>query len=196
MSPKPRPPAKRLAPTAPAYQLKLTLAEVEPPVWRRIRVRGGLSLARLHDVFQLAMGWQDAHLHEWIVSGRRYGQPEPDEPEYEVDDEAKLTLREAAPIEGARFEYLYDLGDDWLHEVIVERIDPPDTPLRSPECLAGERACPPEDCGGPPGYEEFLKAIRNPRHPDHKDQLAWVGGRFDPEAFHLAAVNRRLRLVR
>jgi Plasmid pRiA4b ORF-3-like protein len=128
------------------------------------------------------------------VGGRRYGQPEPDEPEYEVDDEAKLTLREAAPVEGARFEYVYDLGDSWTHEVIVEEIEPPDPEFRSPECLAGERACPPEDCGGPPGYEEFLEAIRDPRHPEHKDHLDWIGGRFDAEAFDLAAVNRRLKL--
>jgi hypothetical protein len=78
----------------------------------------------------------------------RYGQPEPDEPEYEVDDEAQLKLREAAPIEGARFEYVYDLGDSWTHEVSVEGIEPPDPEFHSPECLAGERACPPEDCGG------------------------------------------------
>jgi hypothetical protein len=196
MSPKPRRSAKRATPAASIYELKVTLAEVKPFVWRRVRVRGNLSLERLHAVFQLAMGWQDAHLHEWIVNGRRYGQPEPDEPEYEVDDEAKLTLGGAAPMKGARFEYLYDLGDDWLHEVVVERIDPPDPELRSPECLAGERACPPEDCGGAHGYEEFLEAIRNPRHPEHKDHLAWIGGRFDPEAFDLAAVNRKVRLLK
>jgi len=186
MSPKP----------APIYRLKLTLAELEPPVWRRIRVRGDLSLEHLHLVFQRAMGWQDAHLHEWTVSGRRYGQPEPDEPGYEVDNETGFTLREAALIKGARFEYVYDLGDSWTHEVVVEQIEPPDPEFRFPECLAGERACPPEDCGGPPGYEEFLEAIRDPRHPQHKDRLAWIGGRFDPEVFDLAAVNRRLRRLK
>ncbi len=195
MNARPRRSPKRAA-TSPIYRLKIGLAEIAPPVWRRIRVRGDFSLERLHDVFQYIMGWQDAHLHEWAVGGRRYGQPEPEEPEYEVDDEAKLTLREAASIEGARFEYLYDLGDSWTHEVIVEGIEPPDPEFRSPECVAGERACPPEDCGGPPGYENFLEAIRNPRHPEHKDHLAWIGGRFDPEAFDLAAVNRRLRLVK
>lgn len=196
MSPKPRPSAKRRASTAPVYQLKLTLAEVEPPVWRRIRVRGDLSLARLHDVLQRAMGWENSHLHEWIVGGRRYGQPEPDEPHYEVEDERKLTLRSAAPVEGARFGNVYDLGDGWTHEVPVEGIDPPEPELRAAECLAGERACPPEDCGGVPGYEEFLEAIRNPRHPEHRDQLAWIGGRFDPEAFDLAVVNQRLGRVK
>ena len=178
------------------YQLKLTLAEIDPPVWRRLRVRGDLSFDRLHDVFQKAMGWQDAHLHEWTVGGQRYGQPEPGEPEYDVEKEWLLTLREAAPIEGACFEYLYDFGDSWVHEVLVERIDPPDPALRLAECLAGERACPPEDCSGPPGYEHFLTVIRNARHPEHEELLMWVGGPFDPEAFDLAAVNRKLRLLK
>jgi hypothetical protein len=159
-------------------------------------VRGDLSLERLHTVFQEAMGWQDAHLHEWTVSGRRYGQPEPDEPHYDVEKGWLLTLREAAPAAGARFEYLYDFGDSWAHEVLVERIDPPDPELRVAECLAGKRACPPEDCGGPSGYARFLKAIRDPRHPEHEGVLDWVGGRFDPEAFDLAAVNRGLRLLK
>jgi hypothetical protein len=172
------------------------LAEVAPPVWRRVRVSGDLSLERLHDVMQGAMGWDDAHLHEWIVDGQRYGEPEPDEPGYEVEDERKLTLREAAPVEGARLEYVYDVGDGWTREVVVEQIEPPDPEFRSPECLAGERACPPEDCGGPPGYEEFLEAIRDPRHPEHEDQLEWIGGRFDPEALDLAAVNRKLRRLK
>ena len=184
------------SPAAPIYQLKVTLAEVGPPVWRRIRVRGDLSLERLHAVVQRVMGWHDSHLHEWTLEGRRYGQPEPDEPEYEVDDERKVTLREAAPAARSRFEYLYDLGDSWTHEVVIEKIEPPDPKFRSAECLGGERACPQEDCGGPPGYEEFLAAIRDPRHPEHKDQLAWAGGKFDPEAFDVAAVNRRLRLLK
>ena len=196
MSPKPRRPPTSAAAAAPIYQLKITLAEVEPPVWRRVRVRGALRLDRLHAVFQRAMGWQNAHLHEWTVGGRRYGVPEPDEPHYEVADESGLTLRQAGPIEGVRFEYVYDLGDNWTHEVVVERIDPPDSGSPSAECMAGERACPPEDCGGAGGYERFLDAIRDPRHPEHEDLMAWVGGRFDPEALDLAAVNRRLRRLR
>ena len=192
----PRPRPARAAPPAPVYQLKLTLAEVEPPVWRRLRLRGDLSLERLHTVFQKAMGWQDSHLHEWTVGGRRYGQPEPDEPEYDVEKETLLTLREAAPLEGIRFEYLNDFGDGWVHEVLVERIGSPDPELRAPECLAGERACPPEDCGGAGGYSRFLKAIRNPRHPEHQEMLLWIGGRFDPNAFDLATVNHRLRPLR
>jgi hypothetical protein len=194
MSARPRRPSTHPAAAAPIYQLKITLADIEPPIWRRITVRGDMPLDRLHAVFQKALGWQSSHLHEWVVGGRRYGQPEPDEPHYEVEDESRMTLREAAPIEGARFEDLYDLGDSWTHDVVVEQISPPAAP--SPRCLAGERACPPEDCGGVPGYEDFLEAIRNPRHPEHKHLLVWAGGRFDPEAFDLATANRKLRRVR
>jgi hypothetical protein len=181
---------------APIYQLKVTLTDVDPPVWRRLKVRGDRSLESLHAMLQKAMGWQDSHLHEWVVGDRRYGQPDPDEPEYEVDKEWLLTLREAAPTAGARLEYVYDLGDHWTHEVLVERIDPPDPDFRHPECVAGERACPPEDCGGAPGYEEFLAAIRDSRHPEHEERLEWAGGRFDPEAFDRAVVNRKLRLLK
>jgi hypothetical protein len=107
-----------------------------------------------------------------------------------------MTLCEAAPIEGTRFEYVYDLGDDWTHDVMVEEIGPPHPAARSPRCLAGERAWPPEDCGGLTEYENFLEAIRDPRHLDHRALLAWAGGRFDLEAFGLAAANRKLRRVK
>jgi len=192
MSPRPKRRPDATAGVAPIYRLRITLADVEPQVWRCIQVRGDLSLERLHPLVQKAMGWQDTHLHEWTVGSRRYGRPEPDEPEYDVEPESLLTLREAAPIEGRRFEYRYDLGDGWTHEVAVEKIAPPDASLRSPKCLDGGRACPPEDCGGPAGYKRFVEAIRNPRHPEHEELLAWAGGRFDPEAFDLSAVNRKL----
>ena len=95
-----------------------------------------------------------------------------------------------------RFRYLYDFGDGWEHEVAIEKVQPLDPGQQYPSLIAGKRACPPEDCGGVPGYAAFLKAIRNPRHPEHEDLLAWAGGRFDPGAFDLAAVNRRLRRVK
>jgi hypothetical protein len=132
MSAKPRRPAARPATAAPIYQLKVALAGIEPPIWRRITVRGDLPLDRLHAVFQKAMGWQTSHLHEWLVGGRRYGEPVPDEPHYEVEDELQMTLREAAPIEGAGFKYVYDLGDGWIHDVLVEKINPPGPPSSDP----------------------------------------------------------------
>lgn len=176
----------------PVYQLKISLKAIEPPIWRRVRVRGSILLPRLHKVIQRAMGWHDAHLHEFIIQNVRYGEPEPDEPHYQVKAERNFSLREVAPRAGMRFEYVYDLGDGWQHDVIVERIEVSAEPLRSPVCLDGQRACPPEDCGGFRGYAELLEILRDPDHPEHEDRLEWLGGGFDPEAFDPAVVNRKL----
>jgi len=178
------------------YILRITLEAVEPQVWRRVQVPGSITLERLHTVIQKTMGWRDAHLHEFEVGGRRYGQPEPDEPHYKVEPEWKLTLRAAAPTEGARFRYVYDLGEGWGHELLVEAIQASAAPFNYPVCLAGERACPPEDCGGAPGYANLLDVLRDRTHPEHRDMLAWAGRGFDPERFDLAAVNRKLRLLK
>ncbi len=178
------------------YILRIALEAVEPPVWRRVQVPGSITLERLDMVIQKAMGWRNVHLHEFEVGGRRYGQPEPDEPHYKVEPEWKLTLRAAAPTEGARFRYVYDLGDGWGHEVLVEAIQVLAAPLKYPVCLTGERACPPEDCGGQPGYANLLEVLRDRTHPEHRDMLAWAGRGFDPERFDRTAVNRKLRLLK
>jgi len=130
------------------------------------------------------------------VGDPRYGDPDPEEPDPGIKPEWMVTLRKTVAAEGVRFEYLYDFGDSWKHEILVESIEVPQTQLRYPVCLAGERSCPPEDCGGPYGYADFLEAIREPDHREHDEMLAWVGGAFDPEAFDLAAVNRKLRLLK
>ena len=161
-------------------------------------VRADVKLDRLHRVLQSAMGWTNSHLHLFQVGKTIYGQPDPelDALGHETLDERRYALAEIAPRAKQKFIYEYDFGDGWEHEIVVEAILPSDPGFKHPLCLAGANACPPEDCGGPPGYEEFLAAIRDPRHPEHKDQLAWAGGKFDPEAFDVAAVNRRLRLLK
>ena len=147
-------------------------------------------------MLQKAMGWQNTHLYEFEVRGRRYGVPEPDEPEYQVEPVWKITLQEAAPAESVSFRYVYDLGDNWAHGIVVELIETPNKPFRYPACLAGTRRCPPEDCGGPAGYAELLEIIGDPNHPEHGERLQWAGRRFDPEEFDLAALNRKLRLLK
>jgi len=199
MTPTARTPKRHLSIASredPIYILRITLEAVEPPVWRRVQVPGSFTLERLDMVIQKAMGWRNVHLHEFEVDGRRYGQPVQDEPHYKVEPEWKLTLRAAAPTEGVRFRYLYDLGDGWGHEVLVEAIQVLAAPLKYPVCLAGERACPPEDCGGTPGYANLLDVLRDRTNPEHRDMLAWVGRGFDPERFVRTAVNRKLRLLR
>ena len=129
--------SKRSAPKQqppPVYQLKVTLADVAPPVWRRLVVPGNITLDRLHTVIQKAMGWTDSHLREFIAAGKRYGRPDPEEPEPDLGREWLMLLQEIAPVQGGHFEYLYDFGDMWRHEVSVERgmAGVPDTVLPLP----------------------------------------------------------------
>jgi hypothetical protein len=185
-------------PTAPdtIYHLRLRLQEIEPPIWRQVRVRGSLGLDGLHIVIQKVMGWKNYHLHEFIVRGERYGIPDPEEPDDALRPDDTLTLREAAPVEGLTLAYTYDFGDDWQVTIGVERIEPTSVPPPPPACLAGARAAPPEDCGGPPGYEELCEILADPRHPEHAERRRWAGRAFDPEAFDLAAVKRALQRLK
>jgi pRiA4b ORF-3-like protein len=180
---------------APIYQLKVTLKETKPPIWRRILVPGDSTLPRLHRILQVVMGWYDSHLHQFKVGGASYGEPDRDFPD-DMISERKVKLNQVAPHEKDRFTYEYDFGDSWEHDIVVERILPAVPGADLPACIAGKRACPPEDCGGVWGYESFLEAIGDPDHPEHDEMLQWAGGTFDPEAFDLAAVNAQLRRIR
>jgi hypothetical protein len=178
------------------YQLKVTLADIRPPIWRRVLVPAGFTLADLHETIQAVMGWQDYHLHQFIVEDEYYGVPDPEfEGTVDMQDERLVYLGEIIPAKGFQFHYEYDFGDSWLHEVLVEEVRAPDLAGHYPVCTGGRRACPPEDVGGVPGYELFLEAIRNRRHPEHAEMLEWAGGSFDPEAFDLEAANEALRAV-
>ena len=179
---------------ASVYQLKVILAGSQPPIWRRIQVRGTTTLGSLHDVLQTVMGWTNSHLHQFIVVGAAYSDPTFD-PYGELDfqDEQTVRLNEIVKDEGDHFVYEYDFGDCWQHDLVVEQIVESAPEARYPICLAGERACPPEDCGGIWGFESFLEAIRDPSHPEHAEYLEWIGGEYDPEAFDVSEINRQLR---
>ena len=176
------------------YQIRVDLQGGKPPIWRRILVPGDVTLGRLHGILQAAMGWTNSHLHEFIIEQAHYGRPDPDYDD-EMRDDRRVRLSQIAPTAGYRFRYVYDFGDGWLHTLAVEQILPPEPGQQYPACIAGKRACPPEDVGGIGGYAYFLEAIRDPTHPEHDSYLEWIGGPFDPEAFDLEQVNRRLRLV-
>lgn len=177
------------------YQLKVTLKGSKPPIWRRIQVVSDVSLAKLHQILQIAMGWTDSHLHQFMVGQTYYGVPDP-QFDFEIEDEKKVRLSQIAPDVKKKFIYEYDFGDSWEHEIAVEKILQPEPGVRYPVCLAGKRACPPEDCGGMWGYESFLEAIRDPQHPEHDEMLEWVGGEVDSEAFELDPVNQDLKSIR
>jgi len=175
------------------YQIQVTLAGIEPPIWRRFQVPGDVTLAELHDVLQAVMGWWDYHLHQFVVGETYYGVPHPD---YMVamEDEKKVRLDQVVE-EGSTFFYEYDFGDSWVHELKVEKVLEPEAGQAYPVCLEGERATPPEDVGGIWGYEEYVEAMTDPDHPEHEDWLEWRG-EFDPEAFDVDEVNAALRELR
>ena len=177
------------------YQLKITLRGSRPPIWRRVLVPGNFSLYKLHKVLQVAMGWTDSHLHQFIIDGRYYSVPSPDDWE-PVIDERRYSVNRIAFREKTRFIYEYDFGDSWEHLIVAEKILMPEPGVKYPQCTAGKRACPPEDVGGIYGYDDFLEAIRDSRHKEHESCLEWVGGEFDPEELDLDQINRELRRIR
>jgi SOS-response transcriptional repressor LexA len=185
--------AKKAAPAlSQIYQVKVTLQDSHPPIWRRILVPDNVTLEDLHFILQVAMGWTNSHLHQFIAGDAYFGVPDPDYG-FEMRDERRVKLAQIVPGEGSKFRYEYDFGDGWLHTLLVEKILPPQPGQPVPACVKGKRACPPEDVGGIWGYYGFLEAIQNPDHPEHEDYLEWVGGEFDPEVFDLDEVNAALR---
>jgi hypothetical protein len=173
------------------YRIKVTLQEVAPPVWRRLLADPAMNLHQFHEALQVVMGWTHSHLYEFRLGKERIGVPDP-EFGGDIQSARKVKLGEVLREEGDKLVYLYDMGDGWEHEVVLEKILPPEEGKKPPVCLEGERACPPEDCGGPPGYENLLQAVRDPKHPEHKDLTAWLDGPFDPEKFNLEEVNKEL----
>lgn len=176
------------------YQLEIVLRGSEPRIWRRVLVPGSFTLPRLHKTIQIAMGWENSHLHEFIIAGRHYGEPDPDYDSFgmEMLNHRKFKLEQVAPVEGAKFEYVYDFGDGWRHDLTVESIAPPEPERVYPVCLAGEQACPIEDSGALRGYYEKIEIAQDPDHPDHEDVKAWMPRDFDPSRFDLEEVNRKL----
>ena len=178
-----------------AYQMKVTLEDSKPPIWRRIQVTSATALYRLHKILQEVMGWSDYHLHEFIIDNMHYGEPSQDYA-FKMKNDKTMKLDQVISAEGTKFAYIYDFGDNWYHKILVEKILPLEADKHYPICLKGKRACPPEDCGGIHGYYGFVDAIQNPNHPEHDDMLEWVGGSFDPEAFDLDEINQKLRKIR
>jgi hypothetical protein len=179
------------------YQFKVTLLESRPPIWRRIQTKD-CTLDKLHEHIQTAMGWTNSHLHHFRVGEQLYGDPElmqENFEELEYKDSTTTNVSGILPEDGKRFrfQYEYDFGDSWYHEVLFEGVVRAESSKKYPLCLEGARACPPEDCGGIWGYPDFVEAIQNPKHEQHEELLEWVGGRFDPEAFDPALATRAMR---
>ncbi len=189
--------AKTARATPKIVELYVELQDIEPLIWRRLLVPVTITLPKLHDVLQHTLGWADSHLHCFAFGARTFSMPYDEMFEaMEMEDERRKTLGGVLGSDLREFEYAYDFGDGWrCHVTVVPRPDA-DPDRTYPLCIGGARAVPPDDVGGPPGYERFLAAIRDPEHEEHDEMLAWVGGAFDPEGFDLNVVNRILRFGR
>ncbi|MGQ0825473.1 MAG: plasmid pRiA4b ORF-3 family protein [Actinomycetota bacterium] len=165
------------------YQLKVSLLDTKPPIWRRVLVDGTSTLDHVHEVIQAAFGWWNYHLHEFELGPKRYGIPDPDQDWGEPPQDERRTRLDAIAGEGSSFRYTYDFGDGWDHRVVVEKVLPRTADTATPVCIDGRRACPPEDCGGTWGYRELLEILADSAHPEHDERQEWLGRPFDPEAF-------------
>ena len=170
-----------------AIQLRISLQVHTPTIWRHLLVPGGIELSTLHEIFQIAMGWDNRHLHSFEIGDHVYGEADDEE-----IDEDSVVFADLIDV-GRRFVYLYDFGDSWVHEVIVESIEPVSSGLKYASCLDGQRACPPEDCGGVARFSELLNAVGDPDHDEHDEYVQQVGGGFNPESFDRAATNANLQ---
>jgi hypothetical protein len=163
--------------------LRIEIEYIEPLIWRRIAVPTSMNLKALHKVIQVSMGWLDYHLWEFTADGRKYSILIPDDPDWNrrINNAASTKLSELLTTGVTGLGYVYDFGDDWKHRIIVEEIKPAEAGASYPRLLGGERRCPPEDCGGPPGYFEFIENLASKRSKKAKGTLEWYGGPYDPE---------------
>jgi hypothetical protein len=174
------------------------LRGISPPIWRQFQVWEDATLAQLHRILQIVMGWENYHLYEFRIGGRKYGDPDLDD-EREIIDAKRTRIRNVLPGVGAEFEYEYDFGDDWQHDLLLEAVMQSGPETLCPHCIAGERNCPPEDVGGSREYADYLETLADPDHEEHENMMQWRGP-FDPETFSIEKVNweleRKFRPVR
>jgi len=171
------------------YQFKITLKDINPLIWRRIQVPKTCTFWDFHVAIQDSMGWFDGHLHEFEINNPLTGLkiligiPEEEFADYKVLPGWKIKIADYFLKENKSANYIYDFGDNWRHKITLEKILPKENNVTYPLCVKGERACPPEDCGGTYGYEDFLKIIGDPDDEQHEEKLEWIGGEFNPEHF-------------
>jgi hypothetical protein len=186
-------PSPRAPSSGKVFQLKVTLLDTKPPIWRRLLVDGASTLDHVHEVIQAAFGWWNYHMHQFEVGRTRYGVPDPDDDWGEPPRDERRTRLDAIAGEGSSFRYTYDFGDGWDHTITVEKALPSDATRTLPACIDGRRACPPEDCGGTWGYRELLEILADPSHPEHDERREWLARPFDPEAFDPSEFEENLR---
>jgi hypothetical protein len=161
-------------------RLRISLNAIEPEIWRVVEVPVTGSLKLLHDVILAAMGWQDCHLWHFEAGERRFGVPDPEWPDRNLVAARNVKLGTLVDRDVRQLTYTYDMGEDWRHTIVVEAVGLGEHETKYPRFVAGEHRCPPEDVGGLPGFELFIKAMSNPDHEEHQQLRQWYGGPFDP----------------
>jgi Plasmid pRiA4b ORF-3-like protein. len=174
------------------YQFRIELEGIEPTIWRSVQLNDDTQLLDLHYAVQIAMGWYDSHLYQFELNGKHYGDPEALEDETTIDD-SMVDILEIFKNEKDSIRYTYDFGDDWKHTITLEKIIDVKKPLEHMLCVGGKRNCPPEDCGGIPGYLEILETLKNPDTPEYEELTNWLGEVFDPEFFDMQIINECFR---
>ena len=178
-----------------ALTLKISLSGISPPIWRRIIVTDDIFLEDLHLMIQAAMGWLNYHLHEFEINGTRFAPPDPEDDSfgYESVDSTSKRLRDVFLLDGTKFHYTYDFGDNWEHIITVEKIEPARPDIEYPICIKGKRNAPPEDCGGTPGYYNLLEILADPLNQEYSEMKDWVGEDYDPEFFSVEDCNKQIK---
>lgn len=173
------------------YQIHIELKNSKPKIWRRLLVDSNIFLEELHDVIQIVMGWEDAHLHCFYDGMNQYA---PKEFQLEESIESKkVRLNRLLISIKSKITYEYDFGDEWIHVITLEKVLEPDNKLQLPKCIGGKLNSPPEDCGGIWGYYNMLEIIKDPDHDEHEDIMEWLDDDFDPEYFDMDEINEYLK---
>ena len=190
-------PKTAATPDEPVYQIKVTLEEIAPEIWRRFLVSPSMTLDQLHKVLQVAFGWTNSHMHHFFDKDDNFYEPPNPYPNPFGDappaDSKKTRLADVLPDVKSALRYEYDMGDSWMHFIALEKILPDAGGASLPICVDGANAGPPDDCGGPPGYAHLLEALADPAHEGHDEMREWVGAKFDPAECNLEAINRKLK---
>jgi len=187
---------ERKKPAKELFQLHISMKWIKPKIWRRVLIPADMKLEDLHRVIQTVMGWTNSHLHQFVKDGQFFRKKMDDDFDWGHMDEIdykNIRVSDLLSSEKDNMIYEYDFGDGWEHKVLLEKIVPNSEQIIDPVCIAGERNCPPEDCGGPPGYENILEALKHPDDEEYDELLEWLGEEYDPEEFNIEEVNDLLK---
>lgn len=173
------------------YQIQVVLNNTKPKIWRRLLVNSDTLLVDFHRIIQTTMGWTNSHLHRFYDGKTDYAPKE-----FEIEDcknSRTIKLNTILKKEKSKILYEYDFGDGWNHDIILEKIIRDEVIEQIPRCIKGNGHCPPEDCGGPWGFNELLQVIANPKHEDYESMVEWIGEKFDPDYFDIEEINQNLK---